>query len=251
MSGCIVGVASLNDELYVITHNTPNIDVYDIDTFARLRKISVKGLINAWDIVAHANVLYVSECEAERIYRIQLPDESTSHWPVKARCLRMSINKKGNVVVAWLDLNTIIEYTPIGTCVRSLSSTIDKDLIRLYHAIQLDDNQFLICLVTATLHRVCILDNFEMVKSYGGEEGSGVGQMYYPCCLAIDRNGSILVADSMNNRIIQLNASLEFVREFIPASVGLKNPRKMHLREDKKRLYILEPNEHNITIFDL
>ena len=90
-----------------------------------------------------------------------------------------------------------------------------------------------------------------MITSYGGEKGSGIGQIDSPHYLAINRNGSILVADYNNNRIIQLNASLEFVKELIPGSVGLKKPMRMHLHENKRRLYIAEFNETNITVIDL
>ena len=48
--------------------------------------------------------------------------------------------------------------------------------------------------------------------------------MDWPCYCAFNGNGFILVTDQNNNRIIQLNASFEFIREFIPASVGLENP---------------------------
>ena len=92
---------------------------------------------------------------------------------------------------------------------------------------------FLFCHATTivTHHRVCLIDsNGRMVESYGGGAGSRIGQMNSPCYLAVDRNGFVLVADF--NRIIQLNASLEFIRESIPGSVGLKQTRRMHLNED-------------------
>ena len=197
--------------------------------------------------------LYVSECKDKLIHRIQLSDETSAHWSFNGICLRMSMNKKGNVVVSCWNMNKIIEYTPTGSCVREIEvNAIDKTIRGLYHAIQLDDDQFLICHTSTKHDRVCIIDsNGRMQKSYGGGEGSGTGQMNLPCYLAIDRNGSILIADYNNNRIIQLNASLEFIREFIPGSVGLKNPRRMHLHENTRRLYIAERDERNIAIFDL
>ena len=247
------GITSSNDELYVVTSRSPDIDVYDIDTLVHRRKIRVEGLVNGYDIVAHANVLYASEWSAKLIHRIQLPDETSSHWSVNSIWLTMSINKKGNIVVSCWSSNKIIEYTPTGSCVREIQvNAIDGTILGLRHAIQLDDDRFLICHATATHHRVCIIDNNgRMLKSYGGEGGSGIGQMNLPCYSAIDQNGFILVADFLNNRIIQLNASLEFIREFIPGSVGLKNPRRMHPHENTRRLYIAELDEQNIAIFDL
>ena len=129
---------------------------------------------------------------------------------------------------------------------------IDRTIFGLRHAIQLDDDRFVICQARSTQYRVCIIDsNGGMMKSYGGGKGSGIGQMNHPCYLAIDRSGIILVADQYNNRIIQLNASFEFIREFIPGSVGLKQPRRIYLHENRRHLYIAEGGQRNIAIFDL
>ena len=242
---------SSNKELYMVT--SPDIDVYDIDTLVHRRKIRVEGLVHAYDMVAHADVLYISEYQAKLIHRIQLSGETSSRWTVNSENLKMSINKRGNVVVSCFDINKIIEYTPIGSCVREIQvNAIDGTIRGLHHAIQLDDDRFLICHITKTHHRVCIIDsNGRVMNSYGGGPGSEIGQMNGPHFLAIDRNGFILVADYNNNRIIQLNASLEFILEFIPGSAGLKKPTRIHLNENTRRLYIAEHSEKNITIFDL
>ena len=214
--------------------------MYDIDTLAHRRKIRVEGLVDRWDIVAHANVLYVCELYAKLIHRIQLSDGTSSHWSVNGEWLRMSMNKKGNVVVSCYDPDKIIEYTPTGSCVREIKvDAIDGTIVGLQHAIQLDDDRFLFSHITTKHHRVGIIDrNGRMMKSYGGGPGSGIGQMEYPCYLAIDRNGFILVADHSNNRIIQLNRWLEFISEFIPGSACLEGPWRMHLHENKRRLYV-------------
>ena len=257
-SGTVHAITSSNEELYVVTSRSPDIDVYDIDTLDHSRKIRVDGLVNACDIVTRANVLYVSERKDKLIHRIQLSDETSSHWSVNSRYLTMSINMTGNVVVSCFDLFKIIEYTPIGSCVREIKvNAIDETIGGVLHAIQLDDHMFIICHKTITAqHRVCIIDsNGRMMKSYDGREGSGsrsgIEQMNGPCYLAIDRNGFILVVDYYNNRIIQLNASLEFLREFIPASAGLKKGNRMHLHEGTRRLYIPQREARSIAIFDL
>ena len=251
-SGFVQGITSWNDELFVVTPLSPDIDVYDIDTLAHRRKIRVKGLVDGFDIVNHANVLYISEYQDTLIHRIQLSTKTSSHWSVNGEWLTMSINKKGNIVVSCFDLNKIIECTPTGSCVCEIKvNAIDGNIRGLQHAIQLDDDRFLICHVSASHHRVCMIDsNGKMMKSYGGGPGSEIGEMDEPCNLEVDQNGFILVADKVNNRIIQLNESLEFIREFIPGSAGLEKPRKMHLNEDRRCLYVAEYGKRNITIFD-
>ena len=210
----------------------------------------MKGLVSAWDSVAHANVLYVSECKNKLIHRIQLADETSSHWSVDSEYLAMSINKKGNIVVSCWNLYKLIEYTPTGSFVREIKVN-DGTSGCLIHAIQLDDDRFLVCLATATDHHVSIIDNIgRVMKNYGGAAGSGIGQMHVPCYLAIDRNGFILVVDENNDRVIILNSSLEFIREFIPGCYGLKKPMRMHLHEATRRLYISDFAQKYIAIFD-
>ena len=87
----------------------------------------------------------------------------------------MSINKKGNIVVSCFDLYKILEYTPTGICVRDIRvDAIDETIGCLQHAIQLDDDRFLIC-HASTHHRVCIIDsNVRMVKSSGVEKDQGL-----------------------------------------------------------------------------
>ena len=58
----VQGITSLNDELYVVTNKSPDIDVYDIDTLVHRRKIRVKGLGDGWDIVAQCS------CECSLIF---------------------------------------------------------------------------------------------------------------------------------------------------------------------------------------
>ena len=73
--------------------------------------------------------------------------------------------------------------------------------------------------------------------------------MDLPVYLAIDQNGFFLVVEHVNFRIIQLNASLEFIREYIPESGGLEGPGQIHLLES--RLFIAESTERHIKILDL
>ena len=80
--------------------------------------------------------------------------------------------------------NEIFEYTSDGTLVREIAvNQIDPDLTDLQHAIQLEGDKFLVChAVAGRHHRVCIIDNTgRVIKSYGGNRGSGKGQLNEPC----------------------------------------------------------------------
>ena len=199
MSRFIQGITSSNAELFLVRSYSPHIEVYDMETMVHRRKIKVKGLLDGWDIVAHLNVLYVSEFDAKLIHVIQLSDGTSSRWSVNSRGMRMSLNEKGNVVVASEYPDIIFEYTPTGSCVRKIQvDAIDRNIQGLRHAIQLDDDRFLICHATAKTHRVCIIDsNGKMLRSYGGRTGSLIGQMNHPCYLAFDGKGRLHLRTSI------------------------------------------------------
>ena len=243
------GFAISKDELFSVFAYTPCVRVYHIEPFSFLRTIPVEGMKNPWHIVASENVLYVSENCDELIHRNQLPDETVSNWTVEGSLLTLSIAKNGDVIVASCDPAKIFEYTSGGTLVRKIAvNQHDSNLISLQHALRLDVDKFLVCHTKKTHNRVCIIDSTGVViKCYGESKGSGKGQLNLPLHLAIGRNGSILVADCDNNRIVQLNASLEYIKEF----VGFKRPWRLLLKEELGRLYVIEWNERSIKILDM
>ena len=236
-------VAIWNDKLYLLVPYSSDIRVYNAEPFAYERTITVRGMKDPYDIVADRNILYVSEYEAKLIHRIQLPDENMSNWTVDGKWLRLSIAKNGNVIVAYS--HKILEYTSFGISVREI---VNAHLIKLHHAIQMDGDKFLVCHAGITLHRVCMIDNTgRVIKCYGGNEGSGIGQLNLPYHLAIDRNGFIFVADRDNNRIVRLNSSLEYISE----TVGIQEPETILLNEESGRLYVIEDNSQSLTVFDI
>ena len=132
-----------------------------------------------WDIVAGEDVLYVSVCENGLIHRIQLglSKEIMLHWSVSRLSttrLKLSISKKGNVIVASWYSYSIFEYTSFGILVRQIAlNQLDKNIIYLFHAIQLEGDKFLVCHSTETTSRVCVISNTgRVIKSYGGHKGS-------------------------------------------------------------------------------
>ena len=215
------GIAMWNDKLYLLfpglLSQSPDIRVYNADSFKYQRTITVGGMKDPYDIVASDNVLYVSEFQDKLIHRIELPEESVSNWTVDGVWLKLSIAKNGNVIVACWNPHKIFEYTSFGNLVREIVvNRFDTNLVELQHAIQMEGDKFLVCHAETTHHRVCMIDNTgRVIKCYGGNKGSGIGHVNMPTYLAVDRNGFILVADCDNNRIVRLKSSLEYISETV------------------------------------
>ena len=243
------GFAISKEELFYVLPDSPYICVCNIEMVALQRTIKVDGMKDPWDIVATEDVLYVSERDTNLIHRIQLPEETVSNWSVEGTGLTLSISKSGNVIVASMDPPTIFEYTSVGTFIRKiLVDRIDANLVGLAHAIQLEEDKFVICHDGNTHHRVCIIDNTgRVIESYGGSRGGGIGHLICPAYLAIGRNGSILVADRHNYRIVQLDSSLKYLNEF----AFLTEPFRLRLNEELGQLYVLETVCPSIVILDI
>ena len=236
------GITIWNDTLYILFPVASDknitgtyIGIYNADSFEYQGTLTVKRGTWPFDMVASENVLYVSEWEDKLIHRIQLPEGSVSNWTVDGVYLKLSIGKNGNVIVASWDPSEIFEYTSFGNFIREIVvDRFDANLTRLTHAIQMEGDKFLLCHAETNHHRVCMIDNTgRLIKCYGGNKGSGIGQLNHPAYLAIDRNGFILVADRDNNRIVRLNSSLEYISEI----GGIQKPWRILLNLERVRFY--------------
>ena len=83
-------------------------------------------------------------------------------------------------------------------------------------------------------------DSGRILKSYGGPKGSGVDQLDWPCHLAVDKHGYVLVADFRNNRVVLLSRELTHIGYIQTPGHQLMNPWSLHLDEVNHRLYVGE-----------
>ena len=92
---------------------------------------------------------------------------------------------------------------------------LQSDIVDPWHGVQLTASQFVVSHgVFDSLHRVCVVgDDGKVTRSYGGQRGSDVGQLNCPRHLAVDKDSQfIFVADWLNDRVVLLSPTLEFVR---------------------------------------
>jgi len=107
--------------------------------------------------------------------------------------------------------------------------------------VQLPTGQFLVSHV-GSLHRVCLVGvDGTVVRSYGGQPGSELTQMNVPAGLAVDREGRVLVADRLNNRLLVIDQSLSSAHEMsVRVDGGLNRPYSLWYDQSRRRLYIGE-----------
>ena len=84
----------------------------------------------------------------------------------------------------------------------------------------------------------CVCSDVEgrVTRSYGGQRGSVVGQLNEPWHLAVDEDSQfIFVADWLNDRVVMLSPTLEFVRHI---SEGVSLPWHLCFHQTTRRLFV-------------
>ena len=122
---------------------------------------------------------------------------------------------------------------------------LQEDMVHTHHAVQLTSGQFVVCHGWSSdpLHRVCLVDTKGRVTKYfGGQSGTAAQQMDVPLHLDVDQDGSILVVDLNNARVLLLSTSLDDVKELVPRRDVTKRwfPCRQCLDERNGVLYIAE-----------
>jgi len=247
--GVIVrGVTSVGDELFALLcrdkdpdKNEDQVAVYSTSDYRTLRHLNVPGYMSDshTDMTScvRRKCLYMSDSDNRCIHRYALSSSATSKWPVSFRPSRLSVTPNGNLLVA--NFRQLVELSAeSGEQVRAIS--LPKDIKHLWHGIQLANGQFVVCHgVYGSLNRVCMVDDDGRVtRSYGGEYGSGDGQLGWPRYLAVDEDSQLIfVADDFNDRVVVLNLTLQFVRYI---SEGIRAPQRLHLDQTTRRLYVAQ-----------
>ena len=247
----VTGVTAIEKEIFVIRQTSSIIEVYDCDTFKCLRNMSATVLKDPFDITYSRNALFVGTEASKLIHRIPLKStESMSSWSVNHTWLSLSTMKSSNILVTSYSTNKLMEFTTAGTLMREI--TLQRGIKNPTHAIQMENDQFLVSHI-GRLHRVCLIDNSgQLIKSYGGAEGSGPGQLYQPYHLATDVNGFCLVVEQGGaNRVVMLSNELKFVKDLIPTSIGLKDLIRLCLDEKQKRLYVADYLNARVWAFNI
>ena len=247
--GQVRGVAVVGKELFVAVFNSSEIKVYNTDTYSLQMNIKIPGLSCPWDMAADDTSLFVSELSKSNIHRIKLPEKQPiTGWITAGYWNGLSVTKQGSVLVTCGSLNKLFEYSTDGIMRREI--VLQWDIKYLYRAIQLDNDQFLVS--HESMHRVCLIDNKgKLIKSFGGTTGTKGGPLNFPHQLVVDQDGFVLVADSGNNRVVLLDSNLEFVKDLIPSSAGMKDICALHLVEQHGKLYVSDDTNDKLTVFQL
>ena len=249
MSSHVVGVTSVDDELFVfLLRWDSQVAVYSINDYQLLRHVNLPALEPEMynDITSCVRYKCIYTCMWDYhdfytcIYRYDLASSAISYWPVPVKLRGLSVTPSCNLLVTCCgEPAKLVELSADnGRFVRDIS--LQSDIVDAWHSVQLGNGQFVVCQggpSSGGLHRVCIVgDNGRVIRSYGNQSGCDAGQLNCPRHLAVDKDSQfVFVADYGNHRVVLLSPTLEFVRYF---SEGKSYPQRLCFHQATRRLFV-------------
>jgi len=237
------GLAVLHKKLYVLRRRqSDQICVYDTKDYKLQSNISVDGLnANCYNDLTECkpeNCLFVSDYRAKCVYKVDAASGVASKFvdlPNEPKGL--SITPDGHLLVT-CNPNRLIELdTKSGSKLREVELGLGINFPK--HAMKRKDGQYVVCHAEeGGLHRVCRVEPDGYYRHcFGGLGGSGSDQLNCPCHVALREDNYVIVADNDNDRLVLLDASLEFVDTLVEK---FKEPHRVWFDVDSRRLYVGE-----------
>jgi len=171
-----------------------------------------------------------------------------TRWPLSDKLCAVSAVRylfDERVIVACCEDRKLIELSNHGERIREtfLSSIT---FTSLWSARALESGGYLVSYRSETVSKVD--DSGRVTESYGdwwlpwGRE-----LLRGECCMAVDSDGFVFVADGENNRIVLLNPSLQFVRSITTRC----RPRSLHFDRKSQRLFTSDNFSSEVRVLQL
>lgn len=249
----------------IITRPSSSIDVYDSkNDYKFIRSLVATEIETATDIASFERdrCLYVVNAATGGNVEVVKTDPEgllIKKWPIGDDSgSSLSVTDEGNLLVTVPGKNKLQEYSPEGELIREIQippgdmSIAENFIMTMHpcnatHAIKLTDGQFLVghreMGGSGALNTVSVMDaDGKDVKTFG-RPGSGDPmdtqvKMNNPVHLVVDGEGSFLVADLNNSRVLLFGPDLKFRRELLTRIHGLRKPTRIHLDWQNGRLYV-------------
>jgi len=149
----------------------------------------------------------------------------------------LSVTPEGNLLVT-CNPNRLLEFDPkTGAKVADVELYLGIQYPK--HAVKRKDGQYVVCHAEQNgLSRVCRVGADGYYRHcFGGMEGSGNDQLNCPCHVALREDNYVIVVDNDNNRLVLLDAALEYVDTLVEK---FKEPHRVWFDADSRRLYVGE-----------
>ena len=212
--------------------------------YTRLPDISINGLQSPLDIAAGSSCLYVCDPRSEAIWRVKAADRKVDQWLSGLLAWSVSVTSEEKLVLmVAVDIQGSVEertWNHAGEIQIYSAGAVKETVIKLSpditapHCVVMTARKTFIVSYGAEWHemnRVCEVDmTGRMLKAFGSSPGEGVGQLKAPWHVSLDDEERIIVADTVNNRVLLLTKQLMLQRVLVtwPHSDDAGRPIRLH-----------------------
>ena len=155
----VCGVTSLAGEIWLLRRKERDqVEVYDVITYRLQRRLTVPNLRGFNDMTSceHYRCVYIGDDYGECVHRLDVQGAFT-RWTVNGEPHDLSVNTSYNVLVLFLAVRKIKEFTSRGDLL--LEVTLPDDVISPMYMIETRSGQFIVChgWIDDPVHRVCVM----------------------------------------------------------------------------------------------
>lgn len=257
----IRGLTLLKSKLYVTIERRNTVEVFDSALKMMKKKLTFESLADPGTMASCTknNCIYIIDKKKIRdpveIFKYRPGKKYASRW-LTGVYGRLSVTKEtGHVVLAAYmgqEKPTLKIFSTDGALLRTITFSKNTRIDYLWHAVELKQGEFVVsqgCNVEESLlHRVCIVrqDEKNIMKSFGSRRGRSIKLkndpahsiqiLNEPSYLCVTAEGSILVTDMKNHRVLLLTKDLKFKK--IVFEDGKHFPETMYFDEENGRLFL-------------
>ncbi|KAF0218767.1 MAG: NHL repeat domain [Geobacteraceae bacterium] len=129
---------------------------------------------------------------------------------------------------------------------------LTKD-VKSIASIAIDRNRKRLYVPDVQGHKIAVYDLAgKLLRTIGPQRGGGDGEFNFPTSVALDKDGNLVVCDSMNARIQRLSPEGEFLGKFGKRGDGIGefNIIKAAAVDSEGHIYVTDGKGHKVTIFN-
>jgi len=259
---CIVGDVKgvtqlgLNDVVYMVCRKSSSVLRFNAIRHQQLTDINVKDLEDPTDIAVceQTSQLYVPDYRGECIWRVSADGADVKRWWSKSssdafKPWKLSVTSTRLLVTSW-NASQLMQLDAIGNQLRYVQLSRYMDI---QHAVESPTGTFIVGHHNTQLNQCQVSEvdtDGEELRQFSGSHLPSLG---WPEHVAVDSHGNVIVADSLNRRILLLNAQLKLRRVIIDKhQLNDQRPLRLcYMKQTGQLLVALENLRKNVMVFDV
>lgn len=247
------GVTFLNNELFIVSQENCDMEVYDCVTFLLIRRVHLSGVVKPQEIASCNKkiCIYVlcfkQKGQNKKILRFSPSGEFLKVWGIGKNCGRLSVSNDASVILAIYNGSKLLEYTADGHLIREINLSMTAGILYTGYAMKLGDGNFLVTHGNKSdfLHKISLIDsNGKVLNSFVGEAEGSLKDVVH---MAIASDGCIIVTDLFLCVILLLSPALQFKKRLISKKHRLQGPYWIHFDESSGRVFLADGHKNGLN----